>query len=382
MSDDKTIMVPASQRSTEFALGRLMPQSVTELYFFAEKIAASGMFPNANTADKAFLMMSQGIELNLSPLQSVRELNIINGRVDVPASVRAANIQSSPKLEMWEVESDDAHCTLKAKRRDRTNSYEVTIRAEDMSQGDRNKHREHMADWLFARVVRRASRQYFADMNLGMDTDDTPEPDRIVNVRAIEREVGDDQSTAACENCGKSAYLKANTKGGVFLACPSCGHAGAPPQAVRDAVRGNIGEYIDVEANISSEANTDSFPASTTDADGRDATPEEVAQMDPTSSSPDSQEATSTEKAEPSEPSSSATELPLTDERAEARKAWIKEIVAALKDAAVDDKMSPEHQIALKSYGWDGVKVSTWLPKLADDGLEALRHDVAPVVAL
>jgi len=315
------------RREENFSLGRLMPQNIKELYWFAERVAESGMFPNVANAKSAFLMMAQGVELGLSPLQSLRELNVINGRVDVPASVRAARIQSSPKTEVWNVESDDNHCTIRTKRRDRSSGYVVTIRREDMPQADIAKHKTHMADWLFARAVRRASRQYFADLNLGMETDDSPEPDRVINIAAVEKTVGD-EAVGTCEECGEPTYLHPNRKGGVYSECKN-GHRQSPPQEVRDVVRGRSDEFVEPEflENIESEP--------------RDPNSEEVVEL---------------------------------------RKEWTEEILNALHDDMVNNAPHAIHKSVLTNWGWDGkMKVADWLDSKTLEDLSDFHDEIMAV---
>jgi len=322
------------RREENFALGRLQPQSVRELFFFAEKVAASKMFPGVDTPEKAFLMMSQGVELGLSPLQSVRELNIINGRVDVPASVRAARIQASPKTTRWEVDSNDAHCSILAERSDRKGEYQVNINLEDMSLADKNKHKDHLADWLYARAVRRASRQFFADLNLAIGTDEEMrDPDRVINVAAVEKEVGG-EAVGTCEQCGEPTYLHPSKNGGVYSECRN-GHRQSPPQKVRDAVRGRGEEF---QPNIDDEADPYHSPPL---LDGRDPTEEESATL---------------------------------------RHEWTQEILKRLKENMRDDAPHDLHGVMISNWGGlGGLKVADWLDAMTLEDLSGFHDEIMSV---
>lgn len=327
----------AIHREENFALGRLMPQDRKQLWAEATRAAASPMFPNVTTPDAAFLMMGQGIELGLTPFQALRELVIIGGKVDVPASVRAAKIASSPKVSIWDVDADEKHCTITAKRRDRDNDCVVTVLIEDMSQADRNKHKEHLEDWLYARAVRRISRRYFPDLYLGMEeSDDTLAPDRVIDVAAVEKVVGDD-AVGTCETCGNPTYLHPSGNGGVYSECAD-GHRQAPPQEVRDAVRGRGEEFathdgVDDEIAFQLEA--------TPPVEPRDPTPEE---------------------------------------RIELRKEWTKEILKALHEHMEDDVPHGLHKMVLVNWGWDGkIKVSEWLDAQTLDKLSDFHDDIMAV---
>lgn len=330
MPEPNTELIP--HRQENFALGRLMPETRKELYADAQRAAASPMFPNVTTPEAAFLMMGQGIELGLTPFQALRELVIISGKVDVPASVRAAKIASSPKVSIWDVDADDDHCTITAKRRDRDNECVVTVKIEDMSQADRNKHREHLEDWLYARAVRRISRRYFPDLYLGMESDDSSDPDKIINIAAVEKEVGDRESVGICEQCGKPTYLHPSRNGGVYSECAD-GHRQSPPQEVRDAVRGRGQEF-----------NAD----------------EEVAfQLG----------------ASPAEP-----HAPTPEQETQLRNEWTHEIVKVLVADMTDNIPHALHKAVLTNWGWDGdMRVADWLATLELGQVADLRDELALV---
>jgi hypothetical protein len=240
-------LVPAGVPEGELA--QLRPTNVQQLLWFAKQVAESGLFKVSErggnkrnvTQREAFLQMSQGVELGLTPLQGMRELNIIDGRVDIPASVRAAKIAASRKTTQWEVDADDTFCTIRAKRADRSNGVEVTVRAEDLPSSWRTRHADHLEDSLYARAVRRISRQYFPDLNLGMETDSYPVETvvdaRVERLAQIEQEAGtSDGEYGLHDECGGVLELHTNTRtGGAFLRCPRCNASFPPPQSIRDA---------------------------------------------------------------------------------------------------------------------------------------------------
>jgi len=258
---DTAMIVPASEPGE---LAQLRPHNLQQLAWMAKQVAGSGLFKVSErggvkrnvTEKEAFLQMSQGIELGLSPLQGMRELNIIDGRVDIPASVRAAKIAQSKKTTQWEVDADDTFCTIRAKRSDRSNGVEVTVRAEDLPSSWRTRHADHLEDSLYARAVRRISRQYFPDLNLGMETETYPVETvidaRVERLAVIEQEAGtSDGEYGLHDECGGVLELHTNTRtGGAFLRCPKCNASFPPPQPVRDAMRGlSPPIFVDGDAN-------------------------------------------------------------------------------------------------------------------------------------
>lgn len=218
---------------------KLGPQNMVELGQLAAKVAMTDMFGRYTQA-QCFLIMSQGLELGLSPIQSMRELNLINGKVDVPPSVRAARICASPKVTVWDVDADGERCVITAERRDRKGSCTVTVRADDLPRADVAKHSGHIEDLLYARAVRRISRRMFPDLALGIET---WEPDEnVIDVRAVEKEAGE-LDLHHCPECGTGVMdLQANAKGGAFLRCRECNATIPPTDAERDVIRGRSEE--------------------------------------------------------------------------------------------------------------------------------------------
>jgi len=232
-------------REENFALGRLMPQNVRELHWFASEAAKSGLFQTSAGGNQtrslqpaeAFMLMSTGIELGLTPLQGLRDLSLIKGKVDVPPSVLAAKIASDPRVTLFDPVGDDKAFQISAKRSDRENGCVVRITWDDISQADQNKHREHAEDFLYARCVRRIVKRYFPDLKYGLASNVAEEPARVIDIAAVEKQVGPEESIQKCETCGLASFLKASGNGGVYSECAN-GHRQSPPQEVRDAVRG------------------------------------------------------------------------------------------------------------------------------------------------
>jgi hypothetical protein len=243
------------------AMSNLLPQNIGELSRLASSVAESKMFGARRkvngryeqvpyTRQEAFMLMVSGVELGLSPLQSVRELGMIDGRVDIPASVRSAKIAADPRTELWDVDSTPTYCTIIAKRRDRSNTLRVEIKLEDQSRASIAKHdgsapgtSEHIEDWLLAKAVRKASRRYFPDFILGVQAPIwEPDEAQVIDVRAVEKEAGE-LELHHCPECGTGVMdLQANAKGGAFLRCRECNATMPPTDAERDVIRGRSEE--------------------------------------------------------------------------------------------------------------------------------------------
>lgn len=338
MADNQLVPV----REENFALARLQPQSIKELFWFAEQVVQARMFETVKTPQQALILMQTGIELGLSPMQALRELNLINGKVDIPASVRAAKITASPKTTLWEPEANEDYCIIRAKRKDRENECIVTVKKEDLAQAEVNKHRAHLSDWLYARAVRQISRRYFPDLNLGMDEEEETSG-RVIDVATVERAVGAEQSIVDCIECGKPSYLKPNRNGGAYSECEE-GHRQSPPQVVRDTIRGRTEEFagetvVDAQAEeLQLDEPEDEAPSDENLAQGlvQDEIEHEAAKVD-----------------------------------------WIAQILEAMKAAQVDGKPSADHRFMLTTRRWDGKeKVRAWLTKQPWDMVEEIRNEM------
>lgn len=354
MSDSQELI---PHRQENFSLGRLMPQNVRELAWFAGEASKSNLFQTSAggnqtrplTTGEAFMLMSTGIELGLTPLQGLRDLSLIKGKVDVPPAVLAAKIASDPRVTLWDPEGDEKTFEIRAKRSDRENGCVVHITWEDISQADQQKHVQHAEDFLYARCVRRIVKRYFSDLKYGLASNVVEKQTRVIDVSAVEREVGLEKSEQPCPECPGTMYLHASGNGGVYSQCATCGHRQSPPQEVRDAVRGRTDElrvdntemtnmsqeYIDQHVNPEP-----GFPNFAT-VDGRDPTPEE---------------------------------------RVELRKDWTKEILKALHDNMVDNVPHFVHKTVLVNWGWDGKqKVAEWLETKTLDELSDFHDEIMAV---
>lgn len=375
-----TDLITAAPTTT--SLSKMMPQSLVELGQLAAKVAASGMFTVRKkvggqykdvpyTQSEAFLLMSQGVELGLSPLQGIRELNIIEGRVDVPPAVRAARICASSKVTLWDVDADDTHCVIAAKRSDRENGCQVEVKAADMPAGDVARHKDHLEDWLYARAVRRISRRYFPDLNLGIEQGGwEPDESRIIDVREVERIVGEDTAPEypPCEHCGGTVDLIPNHTGGAFLACRECKRTTSPPQGVRDVIRGS-GDTLSV-ATV--EETRDVEGPTMRDGDKVTVTHKVTQPLDVTIAS----NAEATAAADALDAELAAGEVPPTPEEAAELQSYAERFTAGLIAAIVEalaqaraegDDARTKAKAVLFGRGWDGVTpIAEWLRGVKD----------------
>jgi hypothetical protein len=232
-----TDIVTLPGTSNEFSLTRFMPRDLTELVKFSEYASKSGVFGQMSPA-QALIIMLNGAELGINPLQALREIPLVNGKPRPSATLVAGLIQRSPLCEDWSLVSSPTSVTLKAKRKGRGSEFIVNVRIEDVPASLKSKDvwKQNPEDMLVARAIHRMARRAFADILAGIQDADEIDETRVIDVGKVEREVGDD--FGECPACGGKLFLQASRNGGAFTVCDTCARAYPPPQHVRDAVRG------------------------------------------------------------------------------------------------------------------------------------------------
>ncbi len=90
--------------------------NISEIQTWAEKFAESGMFTDARQVVQAFVKISAGAELGLTPFQSMSGVHIIQGKPVVGAGLLASLLDRDPAYDYRvEWEPDEAHpeaCTV------------------------------------------------------------------------------------------------------------------------------------------------------------------------------------------------------------------------------------------------------------------------------
>lgn len=356
-------------------LTQYLPQDGKGLMVLAEQVSIAGMFQNGRnplTKSQAFVMMVKGAELGLSPMQSLEHISIIKGKPFVGAAVISARIRQSPALEAWEVDAGPKVCSIRFKRKG-SNETTLTTKIEDIPQryfkpsqnGEPSNWTLIPEDMLFAWTVRRVARRHFPDALLDLGDAVQDEPREVIDVAAVERTVGKEESVEPCKECGEPSYLHASGNGGAYSECAN-GHRQSPPQVVRDRIRGRTQEFIDMPASELPEATT-SGP------EGREPTPEEVAEID-LSPPPVEGDKTPVLEATASEAAAETSGPPLPS-RVPFSGRWRTSAADAIIDYLASAKGGKRTQArqSLQNLGWDGeTGVTLWIHKVSDDGLTRL----------
>lgn len=221
----------------EFNLTRFMPRDLEQLVKFSDYAAKSGVFGTMNPG-QALIIMLQGAELGINPLQSLREIPLVNGKPRPSATLVAGLIQRSRECESWYIDSTPVQVVLKAKRRGREEAT-VVVRIEDVPKSLKSKQvwQDNPEDMLVARAIHRMARRHFADILAGIQDPDEIDETRVIDVAKVEQ--FSDPIGMLCGECGRGQmFLQAGRNGGAYLRCNNCGVTAEPPQEVRDLIRG------------------------------------------------------------------------------------------------------------------------------------------------
>lgn len=94
----------------------LMPQTMKGKYEMAGVLARSGLIPKGlDTAEKVFVALQWGHELNLSPMVAVNNVAVINGKPTLSADIMSAVVKRSPEyggIEWLKNSDTEAECKI------------------------------------------------------------------------------------------------------------------------------------------------------------------------------------------------------------------------------------------------------------------------------
>jgi hypothetical protein len=371
MTETAIINMPGN----EFSLSRFMPRDLTELVKFAGYAAGSGVF-GAMSNTQALIIMLQGAELGINPLQALREIPLVNGKPRPSATLVAGLIQRSRECEAWSMNSSPQSVTLHAKRRGRDAAV-VTVKIEDVPASLTSKQvwKDNPEDMLVARAIHRMARRHFADLLAGIQDPDEIDETRVIDVAKVEHVTG--ITAMKCPNCGGNAYLHANKTGGAFMRCDSCAETFSPPQEARDAMRGTP-EHLTLAGAVEPVLEPGERAITQEDLDELHPTSPLIEGVEPESAVQSEYEGATLDGEDVVAPAAAEAVIPELDPRAANQ---------AMRDAAYQHWLRPRpaaFKIAmrgiLEDFGWDGgLALGDWLLTLPDDKLAAVCDALAGV---
>jgi hypothetical protein len=91
--------------------GELM-HTLDDVVRVARAFAASGMFPDAQAAEQAFVKLLAGRELGLGPMQAMTQIHVVKGKPSMSAALQAALLKRGGRYDFRIVHHDEQRCEI------------------------------------------------------------------------------------------------------------------------------------------------------------------------------------------------------------------------------------------------------------------------------
>jgi hypothetical protein len=186
MTEENTQIATTQQPSSLATMQGLTPQTLNEAKDFAVMLAKSGLLPKPlrGQPSDVLVILLTGAAHDLSPMQAISAIHVIEGRASLAADLLVALCLRSPVCEYFDlVETTDEKATYQTKRRGRepvTLSY-TADQAKKAGVMNRDNWAKHTADMLRHRCSSKLARAVFPDVIQGLYT-----PDELEDIRAAE----------------------------------------------------------------------------------------------------------------------------------------------------------------------------------------------------
>ena len=158
--------------------------NTTELWEIAQRVFRAGVCPpDVRSADAAFAVMLAGAELGAKPMQALRSLSIVKGKVSLTADFTVALCVRSPVCEWMRcIETTPERATYETKRRGHPEPSRLSwtiAQAQTAGLTGSQTWRSHPAAMLRARCASALARSVYPDLVAGVyDPDEAAEIER------------------------------------------------------------------------------------------------------------------------------------------------------------------------------------------------------------
>jgi hypothetical protein len=145
-------------------------QSLDDILKIAEIAANSKKFPDAVTTAQAAVKILAGREIGLEPFESLRSINIINGRPEYAAGLLAALIEESPVYSFDVIRSDSEVCELQFKKSGKVRGPSIFTMDDARRAGlvtPRSNWEKYPKAMLFNRALTQGQRMFAAGITRG-----------------------------------------------------------------------------------------------------------------------------------------------------------------------------------------------------------------------
>jgi len=172
------------EENKALALSKELQESMS----LGDVFVKSGLFPDLKSQAQAVVKILAGRELGLSPLQSITDIYMVNGKVALQAKLIASLIKKSGKYDYRVDKWDDQECLLsfyeKNGKLEKIGESLFTIK-DAAKAGIVNKEvwKNYPRNMLFARAISNGARLYCADVITAYT------PEEVENIRVVGAEV-------------------------------------------------------------------------------------------------------------------------------------------------------------------------------------------------
>lgn len=168
--------------STMTALA-LIPRGLEEAERMSTKLAQSEMLPPhfRGKPENVFWALAYGLEVGLTPVQSLQSLYVVHGRPGMYADAMVALVLTSGRCDLFVcVESDATKATYETKRKGSPRTRTLTVTIEEAKQAGWTKNEKYQTEprrMLEARCKSQLARDVYPDVLRGMASAEEVEAD-------------------------------------------------------------------------------------------------------------------------------------------------------------------------------------------------------------
>jgi hypothetical protein len=205
----------SARRRAHRATGRYEPRDLGELMRYCKIVVQSELCPrHIKSPADAMLIIQRGAELGLSAVNALQNLNVINGKVTMPAALAVGVVKASEVCEYFTcLESTDEYSTWETKRRGNPDPTRYTFSKHDAQVAGlwgSGTWRKYPRNLLAARASMNLARMEYQDVLVGVYTPEEMEtvdasPDRPARDHAPEPGLEEDSVPTPAE-AGKKPH--------------------------------------------------------------------------------------------------------------------------------------------------------------------------------
>ncbi len=149
-----------------------LPRTLDEMLTLAEIVVKSGLALGHRTKESVVIALQLGAELGFTPMQSLRNIAVINGRPVPSADACVAAVTASGQCDYFrEVETTDTHSTWETTRRGDTQPRQFTFTMDDARRAgltDRDTWQAYPKRMLAARAKKYLAQDTYPDVIGGL----------------------------------------------------------------------------------------------------------------------------------------------------------------------------------------------------------------------